>query len=140
MVVAESGGTCQICDMNPKFTHSVNEHELSMQLVDPLLDYVKTDAFSHGDRPLTYAGARDRFKVSTSVRRLGRVLDGVERILATRGWPEVAAAGITAYVVNSGSGKPGDGWVQVWNMNPEDAREAARAYMRLLTLGPEADE
>ena len=61
-------------------------------------------------------------------------------ILATRGWPEEAGAGITAYVVNSGSGKPGDGWVQVWYMNPEDTREAARAWVRLLTLGPEADE
>ena len=76
---------------------------------------------------------------STSVRRRGRVLDGVERILATRGWPEVAAAGLTASVVNSGSGKPGDGWVEVWNMNPDDAREEARAYLRLLTLGPESE-
>lgn len=125
--------------MNPKFTHSVNEHQLSLGLVDPLLDYVKTDAFSHGDRPLTYAAAKERFNVDTSVRRLGRVLDRVERILATRGWPEVAAAGITVYVVNSGSGRPGDGWVEVWNMNPEDAREEARAYLRLLTLGPEAE-
>ena len=52
----------------------------------------------------------------------------------------MAAAGITAYVVNSGSGQPGNGWVQVWNMNPEDARKQARAYMRLLTLGPETDD
>lgn len=125
--------------MNPKFTHSKNEPPLSLGLVDPLLDYVKTDAFSHGDRPLTYAAAKERFNVDTSVRRLGRVLDGVERILATRGWPEVAAAGITAYVVNSWSGKPGDGWVESWNMNPEDAREEARAYLRLLTLGPESE-
>lgn len=140
MVVAASGGTCQICDMNPKFTHSVNEHGLSLALVAPLLEYVKTDAFSRGDRPLTYAAALERFHVDTSVRRLGRVLDGVERILAARGWPEVAAAGITAYVVNSGSGRPGDGWVEVWNMNPEDAREEARAYLRLLTLGPDSED
>jgi hypothetical protein len=122
--------------MNPKFTHSVNEHELALQLIDPLLEYVKTDAFSRGDRPLTHAAALDRFNVQTTVRRLGRVLDGVERILIARGWPDVAGAGITAYVVNAGSGQPGSGWVQVWKMNPEDAREEARAYVRLLTLGP----
>jgi hypothetical protein len=131
MVVAESGGTCQVCTMNPKFTHSVKEHERALLLVDPLLEYVKTDAFSRGDRPLTYAAAISRFDVDTTVRRLGRVLDGVERILATRGWPAVPAAGITAYVVNSGSGQPGDGW---------DARAQARAYIRLLTLGPETDD
>lgn len=140
MAVAVSGGTCQVCTMNPKFTHSANEHELALLLVDPLLEYVKTDAFSRGDRPLTYAAAISRFDVDTTVRRIGRVLDGVERILATRGWPDVAAAGITAYVVNSGSGQPGNGWVQVWNMNPEDARKQARAYIRLLTLGPETDD
>lgn len=125
--------------MNPKFTHSVNEHELAERLVRPLLDYVKIDAFSDGDRPLTYAGAIARFDVDTSVRRFGRVLDAVERILATSGWPDTAAAGITAYVVNSGSGKPGDGWVEVWNMNPEDAREQARAHLRRLTLGSDGD-
>lgn len=84
VVAAPSGGTCQTCQMNPKFTHSVNEHHLALALVDPLLDYVKTDAFSDGDRPLTYAVALERFDVDTSVRRLGRVLDGVERILAAR--------------------------------------------------------
>ena len=78
--------TCQGCDMNPKFTHSVNEHQLSRGIVEPLLDHVKTDAFAHGDRPITYAAAKERFNVDTSVRRLGRVLDGVERILATRVW------------------------------------------------------
>jgi hypothetical protein len=112
-----------------------------MQLVAPLLEYVKMDASSHGDRTLTDAEARDRFTVNTSVRRLtlGRVLDGVERILATRGWPEVAAAGITAYAVHSGSAKPADGWVRARNMNLDDASDAARAYMQLLTLGPKAD-
>ena len=74
------------------------------------------------------------------MRRLGRVLNGVERILAARGWIEVAAAGITASVVNSGSGRPGDGWVEVWNMNPKDAREDARASLRLLTLGPDGED
>jgi hypothetical protein len=126
--------------MNPKFTHSVNEHDCALLLIDPLLEYVKTDAFSRGDRPLTHAAAIARFDVDTTVRRLGRVLDGVERILATRGWPAVPAAGITAYVVNSGSGQPGDGWVLLWNMKPEDARAQARAYIRLLTLGPETDD
>ena len=126
--------------MNPKFTHSVKEHERALLLIDPLLEYVKTDAFSRGDRPLTQAAAIARFDVDTTVRRLGRVLDSVERILAARGWPKVAGAGITAYVVNSGSGQPGDGWVEVWNMRPEDARKQARAYIRLLTLGPETDD
>ena len=126
--------------MSSRFTHSVREHDLALMLVDPLLEYVKTDAFSRGDRPLTYAGALARFDVDTTVRRLGRVLDGVERILVTREWPEVAAAGITAYVVNAGSGSPGDGWVKLWNMNPLDARREARAYVRLLTLGPETDD
>ncbi len=121
--------------MNPKFTHSVNEHALAEHLVAPLLAYVKVDAFSEGDRPLTYRQAIDRFDVGTSVRRLGRVLDAAERILAREGWPEVAAAGITAYVVNGGSGQPGYGWFEVWNMNAEDAREEARAYVRRLTLG-----
>ena len=65
MVVPASGGTCQVCDMNPKFTHSENEHQLSLGLVDPLLDYVKTDAFSHGDRPLTCAAAKERFNVGS---------------------------------------------------------------------------
>ena len=65
MVVPTSGATCQVCDMNPKFTHSENEHQLSLGLVDPLLDYVKTDASSHGDRPLTYAAAKERFNVGS---------------------------------------------------------------------------
>lgn len=137
MAEVASGGTCQICVMNPKFTHSVNEHALSLALIDPLLEYVKTDAFSRGDRPLTYAAVRERFDVDTTVRRIGRVLDGVERILLTRDWPEIAAAGITAYVVNGGSGQPGANWVEVWHMRPEDARRQARAYVRYLTLGPE---
>ena len=68
------------------------------------------------------------------------MLDGVERILAARGWTEVAAAGITAYAVNSGSERPGDSWVEIWNMNPKDAREEARAFLRLLTLGPDGED
>lgn len=140
MAVSPPVGTCQICVMNPKLTHTVNEHELALELIDPLLLYIKTDAFSRGDRPLTYAAALERFGVDAPVRRMGRVLDGVERILVTRDWPPVAAAGVTAYVVNAGSRKPGDGWTEIWNMPPEDARAQARAYMRLLTLGPVEDD
>ena len=29
--------------MNPKFTHSVNDHELALALMGPFLDYVKTE-------------------------------------------------------------------------------------------------
>ena len=52
----------------------------------------------------------------------------------------MAAAGITACVVSSGLGRPGDGWVEVWNMNPKEAREEARASRRLLTLGPDGED
>jgi hypothetical protein len=38
--------------------------------------------------------------------------------------------------VNAGTGKLGEGWTELWNMNPEDAREGARDYVRELTLGP----
>ncbi len=134
METPASGGTCGICDMNPKFTHTVNEHEVAERWMAPLLEYVKTDAFSRGDRPLTYAAAIPRFGLDTSVRRVGRVLDAVERILVTQDWPPATAAGVTAYVVNSGSKKPGNGWAETWNMDPKDARELARARVRALTL------
>jgi len=124
--------------MNPKFTHSVNEHGLALELLNPFLEYVKTDAFSNGDRPMTYAQVIQRFDVPTSVRRLGRVLDAMERILASSGWPNTAGAGIAAYVVNS-TGKPGAGWVEVWQLRPEDARREARAYIRKLTLDVDVD-
>ncbi len=76
--------------MNPKFTHSVNEHALAEHLVAPLLAYVKVDAFSEGDRPLTYRQAIDRFDVGTSVRRLGRVLDAADERPRPRASPHPA--------------------------------------------------
>ena len=120
--------------MNPKYSHSVDEHRMAETWIDPLLSHVKTDAFSRGDRPVTYQGAIARFDLDTSVRRVGRVLDAVELILVSRGWPRTAAGGVTAYIVNAGSGEPGAGWMETWNMRPRDAREEARAYVRRLTL------
>ncbi|MDO9486230.1 MAG: hypothetical protein Q7K25_09255 [Actinomycetota bacterium] len=134
-----TGGTCQICTMNPKLTHTANEHELALQLKGPFLDYVKTDAFSGGDRPMTYAQVIKRFEIDTTVRRLGRVLDGMEQILASDGWPKTAEAGIAAYVVNA-TGQPGGDWAATWKMRPEDARRHARGYMRHLTLDMDADK
>ncbi|MDQ5973774.1 MAG: hypothetical protein QG661_983 [Actinomycetota bacterium] len=132
-------GTCTVCTMNPKHLHSASEHALALQLQGPLLEYVKTDAFSRGDRPLTYAATITRFDLNTSQRRVGRVLDALECILEDSGWPKQATAGVSAYVVNSSTRRPGASWVEVWDRDPDDARRAARAHMRLLTLGPEED-
>jgi len=105
-------------------------------LREPLLEHVRTDAFSYErERVLTYQGAVDKFRIATTARKVGRVLDAVECMLVAYGWPPSAAAGITAYVVQGQSGKPGVGWYEIWNMNPEDAREEARAYLRNLVLG-----
>jgi len=101
-----SGGTCQICSVEGKYTHSVREHQVASQLVDPFLDFVKTDAFSNGDRRMSYAEAIARFNVDTSPRRMGRVLDAMSRILLSSGWPPVPVAGIAAYVVNASYGAP----------------------------------
>lgn len=116
--------------MDPKYTHSVNEHRLAEGLVEPLLAFVKDDAFTNSDTTLTYAQAIARFSVGTSNRRMGRVIDAVSRILQARGWPPAATAGIAAYVVSDGRGRPGPGWDALWNMNAEDARAEARAHVR----------
>ena len=51
--------------MNPKYTHSAREHLTADAWVDPLLNYIKSDAFTDEDRPLTYQGAIDRFSLPT---------------------------------------------------------------------------
>ena len=130
--------TCQICAMNPKFTHSATEHQLAEELVGPFLEYVKTDAFSGGDRPMTYAQVIKRFDIDAPVRRTARILDGMEHILGTAHWPDTARAGIAAYVLDS-SGKPGGGWSEMWKMRPEDARRQARAHVRKITLDVDVD-
>ncbi|MFA7324298.1 MAG: hypothetical protein WC005_08065 [Candidatus Nanopelagicales bacterium] len=133
MSSSPQAGKCQICVMNPKLTHSANEHQLAEDLVGPFLEHVKTDAFTGGDRPMTYAQVISRFDVDTPVHRTARILDGMEQILGAAGWPDPARAGIAAYVVDK-SGKPGGGWLERWKQRPEDARRQARAYVRHLTL------
>jgi hypothetical protein len=135
MPTGQGPDTCTVCSMHAKYTHSAREHRVAQDWIDALLQYVKTDAFVRSDSTMTYAGAIERFDLDVTVRRAGRVLDAVERILVARGWPPEAAGGIAAYVVNSGSGKPGGGWMEVWNMNPEDARQVARDYLREEALG-----
>jgi hypothetical protein len=134
MPTTTDSGTCTTCQMNPKYTHSVREHEVAASWVAPLLAYVKTDAFIRSDSPLTYAAAKNRFQLDANVRRVGRVLYAVEQILLEEGWPPDAAAGITAYVVNASTGIPGYGWLEIWETDPDRARGAARAHVRELAL------
>ena len=98
---------------------------------------MKTDAFTSRDSPLTYAKAIQRFQLDSTVRRVGRILDAVEHILVEQGWPEPAAEGIAAYLVNASSGEPGDGWADIRKVKPKIARQAARDYVRELTLSVE---
>ena len=120
--------------MNPKFTHTEKEHGVAIAWREPLLTHIKTDAFTRGDSKITYAAAIDRFHLDSTVRRVGRVLSAMEFMLVADGWPPETAAGVTAYVVNAGSGEPGDGWVDQWPMKPAVARAAARARVRELAL------
>ena len=71
--------TCQGCDMNPKFTHSVNEHQLSRGIVDPLLDNVRQ--LKHSIRIITaYSiGIKQSFDVVSGLTRAV-----VRRVSATR--------------------------------------------------------
>jgi hypothetical protein len=126
--------TCHACPSNPKYTHSQREHDVADAWIPALVDYIKVDAFASLDRPLSYKDAVTKFSLDTSVRRAGRVLDAVEWILKSRGWPIEACAGVAAYVVNSSTGEPGDGWKELWTMHPRDAREAARSHVRELAL------
>lgn len=127
-------GPCTECDMNPKYPHSAREHRTANGWVEPLVAYIKSDAFTDEDRPLTYQGAIDRFDLRTTARRMGRVLDAVELILKSRGWPPAAVAGVAAYVVTAQTGQPGAGWFDIWHMHPHAARQIARDYIRELTL------
>lgn len=129
-----SPNTCRACPSHEKYTHSLREHEVAALWLPDFLAYIKQDAFDDGDRPLTYKDAIEKFSLDVSVRRAGRVLDAVEWLLRARGWPLEACAGAAAYVVNSSTGEPGDGWKDLWKMHPRDAREAARAHIRELTL------
>jgi hypothetical protein len=108
----------------------VREHEIAREWIPAFLEFIKTDAFAYTDKPISYKDAIDRFGLDVSVRRAGRVLDAVEWILRGRGWPQDACGGVAAYVVNAGSGEPGDGWKALWKVHPRDAREAARSYVR----------
>jgi len=89
---------------------------------------------------MSYSDAIARFTKAATVRRCGRVLDAVEGVLVTHDWPDVAAADVTAYVVTEGSGSPGAGWYEVWNMNAEDVPSEVRSSMRPPTLGPEDEQ
>lgn len=118
-----------MCDMDPRYPHSVAEHEMAEELMGPLVQYVRDDAFLRRDSPLTYRDVVMRFQLSTTVRRVGRVLDAVERILVASGWPDRAAAGVTAYVVTARDGRPSYGWNELWHMDPREARAHARAFV-----------
>lgn len=131
-------GVCPLCTMNPKLTHTAAEHQVAVELQPKFMAHIKTDAFSGGDRPMTYAQAIKRFELATSARRFGRVMDVVEQRLITDGWPDPSRAGVMAYVLDS-SGKPGGTWIAQWKMRPEDARRQARAYLRYLTLDVDVD-
>jgi hypothetical protein len=134
MTTAPISGTCLLCPSDPRFTHSVNEHQIAEAWLPHLMTHIKTDAFSGDDRPLSYTAAIDKFALATTSRRLGRVLDAVEHLLRDEQWPPSAAAGIAAYIVNAKSGQPGEGWFEIWKMDPRDAREAAREHLRELAL------
>jgi hypothetical protein len=131
---AGQSGTCAQCTSDPRYTHSFAEHQVAVAWIPTLLEYIKQDAFADTDRPLTYKGAMQKFGLRTSVRRVGRVLDAVELTLRSRGWPAEACGGVAAYVVNGSTGQPGEGWTAIWHVHPKDAREAARAHIRELTL------
>ena len=122
--------TCTRCPTHEKYTHTAREHEIANAWIPSFVDYIKTDAFADSDSPISYKDALERFSLDVSVRRVGRVLDSVEWILRSRGWPQDACGGVAAYVVNAGTGEPGDGWKALWKIHPRDAREAARAYVR----------
>lgn len=99
-----------------------------------LYDYIKQDAFSDQDRPISYKDAKEEFGLGENVRRVGRVLDAVELILSGRGLPAEARGGVAAYVVNSATGQPGGRWTDIWRVSPYVARQAARTYVRVFTL------
>lgn len=124
--------------MHPKLTHTSAEHAVAVTTQPQLMAHIKTDAFSGGDRPMTYAQAIKRFDMDTSSRRFGRILDIIDQRLVADGWPDPSRAGVLAYLLDS-SGKPGGTWVTQWRMRPEDARRQARAYMRYLTLDVDVD-
>ena len=126
--------TCATCASNPKDTHTVLEHEAAEQWIPALHDHIKQDVFSDRERLITYKDAVTKFDLGVSVRRVGRVLDAVEMILRDRGWPSEARGGVAAYVVTASTGQPGEGWTDIWQVSPRDARQAARAYVRELTL------
>ena len=126
--------TCTACPSNPKYTHTVPEHEAAERWIPALHDHIKQDVFSDRERLITYKDAVTKFDLGVSVRRVGRVLDAVEQILSDRGWPSEARGGVAAYVVNASTGLPGEGWSDIWKVSPRDARRAARAYVRELTL------
>jgi hypothetical protein len=132
--MVQVSATCPVCRSNPKYTHTVREHEVAEAGLPALHDYIKQGAFSDQDRPISYKDANEKFGLGVNVRRVGRVLDAVELILSGRGWPAEARGGVAAYVVNSATGQPGDGWTDIWRVSPYDARSAARAYIRELTL------
>jgi len=126
--------TCGTCEMDPRFTHTAREHGVAEAWLPELLTYIKTDAFVRTDSTLSYAEAIDYFHLDCQVRRAGRVLDAAERILLSSGWPERAAAGVSAYVVNASTRRPGSGWMELWQRDPMLAREDTRAYIRELAL------
>lgn len=126
--------TCGTCEMDPRFTHTTREHEVAQEWIPGLLAYIKTDAFTAGDRTLSYGEAIDYFHLDCQVRRAGRVLDAAERILLASGWPEPAAAGVSAYVVNGTTRAPGYGWMELWHRDPRSARDDTRAHLRELAL------
>src|SRR6185312_6502992 len=111
MRATATSAMCTECAVQTQFTHSVREHERAQEWVDPLVAWVKDDAFVRADSPMTCSEAMARFGFDTTARQVGRMLDGVEQILRARGWPAEAAAGVTAYVVNAGSRTPGQGWM-----------------------------
>jgi hypothetical protein len=133
-MVAQFSQTCRQCPSHPKYTHTVREHDVAQSWIPSLFDYIKQDAFADLDRPLTYQGSIEKFGLDLHVRRVGRVLDAVEMILRSDGWPAEACGGVAAYVVNSQTGKPGEGWSEIWNVAPYDARSAARAHVRDVVL------
>lgn len=103
--------------------------------VDPLLEHVRTDAFSRGNRPLTYQEAVSRFGLDTTTGRAGRLVFAIAHILVDeRGWPRDAAGGVAAYVVSASTGSPPTAWNDLWQGRPQDARAGARAYVRELAL------
>ncbi len=130
---------CQICDMDPRYRHTVREHEMAEALRDRLVQYVRDDAFLGKDSRLTYSDVVAKFNVPTTARKVGRVLDAVECMLVASGWPKEAAAGVSAYVVSAGGatkGQPSTGWMELWDgMSPEDARAEARSYLYQQAMG-----